>query len=497
MSHLGWSSRTYPLDADDLASVPGYDGPALAEGDLPPDEVVLLIRPDGPDALVRGREAALCAAGGTVDVRVVFVPSVAKWNLPFTLVRTLRNFKRYEGTGVYHISPEAVRQMGLERAVRTLDCPQKREGDDRRAKMDKLERSLREKGYDDSRPINVMLCRSFGCEDSLRQGHHRISACLACGIPKMTIHFSAAGALPHALKRFVAKPPLRMDVLRSSLESHIGRPIEKIVPTEEGAKQSSFIVVPETGGRFVVKVMPDEPNEGGAAALNGGEPARIGSRYVVAVGRGQGRDGRLPLSLAVGLAPAILVPLLVAGALAIDVAVMRTACGDHSFVAWSQCACAGLAASLMGILAVLEHRCRAGYAFVASAFLFMSLYELLRDVEMVRSHLIGNGFVLATLVVGVLLALFCRRTFAAGLARIVSSLGFLSFPFAFACIWVASKVVSSRVIWGALTLSESEVRVVKRIVEEGTELLGYAILLCGTIFFFFERIAAWRRRRCR
>ncbi|MBR1921576.1 MAG: hypothetical protein IJ829_06195 [Kiritimatiellae bacterium] len=504
MSHLGWSSRTYPLDAADIVRVPDYDGPALGARDLPADEVVLLIRPDGPDALLRGRSAAERARGGTVDVRVVFVPSIAKWNLPFTLARFLRNRRRYEGTGVYHIATEAVRQMGLERAVRTLDSPQERDGVDRRAKMGKLERSLRARGYDDSRPINVMLCRSRGCEDSLRQGHHRISACLACGIPRMTIHFSAAGALPRPLRRFVSKSPLRLDVLRSSLESHIGRPIGKIVPVEDDATQANYIVVPEQGGRFVVKVVPDESKAQrlsadygeGPAALSSGNPARIGGRYVMAFEYGRGRSIRPSLALAAGLAPAVMVSLLV-GALAIDVAVMRTACGDHSLVAWSQFACAGVAAALMFALAVLERRCRAGYLFWAAVFLAMSLYELLRDVEMVRSHAVGNGLVAATLAAGGLFAVFGRRTFGAGLRRVVASRAFLVLPFSFACIWVVAKVISSRVIWGALTLSEHEIKTVKHIVEEGTELLGYAVLLCGAVFFFAERLAAWRRRRCR
>ena len=67
--------------------------------------------------------------------------------------------------------------------------------------MEKLEKSLREHGYDDNRPIVVMLCRSGGKIDSVRQGHHRVSACLACGVEKMTVEFAAAGALPACFKR--------------------------------------------------------------------------------------------------------------------------------------------------------------------------------------------------------------------------------------------------------------------------------------------------------
>ena len=54
---------------------------------------------------------------------------------------------------------------------------------------------VRTRGYDDAKPINVMLCRTCGKYDSLRQGHHRVSACIALGVERMAVRFSAAGAL--------------------------------------------------------------------------------------------------------------------------------------------------------------------------------------------------------------------------------------------------------------------------------------------------------------
>ena len=197
---LGWSSFVYPLEAADLASLPDFAGGSILPSDLPDDPVILLVRPDGPDALLRGRasvEEALAARGprAVVPVRVVFVPAVPKWNIPATVIRVLRNRYRYEGTGVYHISARAVRAMGLERAIRTTDNPQKRKDDDRTASMRRLLESIRTRGFDDLHPINVQLCRTWGSRDSLRQGHHRVSACLECGVDRIAVHFSAAGAL--------------------------------------------------------------------------------------------------------------------------------------------------------------------------------------------------------------------------------------------------------------------------------------------------------------
>ena len=134
-----------------------------------------------------------------VPVRIVFVPSIAPWNILATYVRVLRNRHRYHGTGLYHIAPTTVREMGLERVQRTLDNPQKRKGKDRARDMLRLVESMRTRGFDDSRPICVQLCRTGGRVDFLHQGHHRVAACLACGIKRMAVCFSAAGVWPHLL----------------------------------------------------------------------------------------------------------------------------------------------------------------------------------------------------------------------------------------------------------------------------------------------------------
>ena len=176
--------------------MPDYAGEPIPEGEFPSDRVILLIRKGHPDSLVRGRDEIARQAGGTVDVRVVFEPSVARWNLPGTLVRVCRNRYRYHGTHVYHISAHAVRSMKLERMIRSVDNPHARAGKDRVRSMARLLESLKRDGYRDDKPIVVMLCRTGGLEDSLRQGHHRVSACLACGVDRMAMEFAAAGVAP-------------------------------------------------------------------------------------------------------------------------------------------------------------------------------------------------------------------------------------------------------------------------------------------------------------
>ncbi len=204
LPHLGISSYVYPLEAADVAKLADYAGEPIPETALPDDDILIYIRRGAPDVLLRGRALVTSAVatgdvGATVPVRVVFKPSIAKWNLPATVIRVLRNKYRYHGTGVYHIASQTVRDMGLERAIRTLENPQLRKNKDRTASMKRLAESLRTRGYDDARPINIQVCRGMGRKDSLRQGHHRVSACLACGVARMAVGFCGAGAWPRGL----------------------------------------------------------------------------------------------------------------------------------------------------------------------------------------------------------------------------------------------------------------------------------------------------------
>ncbi len=454
--HLGWSSCVYPLLASDFASVPDYEGPAIPASALPADEVILLIRKGASDCLVRGREKIRAAEpGGTVGVRVVFVPTIAKWNILSAIVRPLRDRRRFMGTGVYHIAPKAVRALRVERAVRTVDNPQARRNEDRQQIMDELKSTLQSSGYDDTRPIDVMLCRSRG-EDSLRQGHHRISACLAYNIPLMTICFSAAAALPTRVWRLIGRVPVRFDVLKGALESQTGAAVARIVPLGDKPAPRQVLVVPKAGGRYVLTLETDK-------------------------------------HVSVGIARAIIMPALVAIALAFDVFVLETFAGVQSVVAWCQVLLMILAAALIGEAAVREPRGRAGFCAAALFFLLTACYELFYDVLAVHEK------AFAAIVSGVLVVLVCVvcalvswRTFKTGLKRIAFSAGFPALPFGIVTVWGFSEIVSSEALWGSLTTAD--LTVVKRVVEEAVELFGYAMMTMWAVSFFWER-QAYRGRR--
>ena len=292
--HIGWSSNAYPLEADDLLRLPDAAADDFPPEALPTDAVIVGIRPDGPDALVRGRSGL--SSGRTVPVRIVFRPSIPKWNLPATVVRVLRNRWRYHGTGVYHMAPSALRALHVERALRTLANPQRRGKCDRTEKMNRLAASLRERGFDDSRPVNVQVCRVGGVNDSLHQGHHRISACIELGVPRIAVRFSAAGALPAELDaRRRPGATAEADALRALVERELGRAVVSFSRVAVRSHSANYRATFTDGSEALVKLAPPKAEFVPVAHalaprdLLGGRDVRFGSRRLWVFGWLPGR----------------------------------------------------------------------------------------------------------------------------------------------------------------------------------------------------------------
>ena len=71
-----------------------------------------------------------------------------------------------------------------------------------------LKDSMSTHGYDDRFPLDIMLCRNFGIQDTLNQGHHRMGVAIDCNIQRVSVMFSAAGQAPrflHPLFRVTAR----------------------------------------------------------------------------------------------------------------------------------------------------------------------------------------------------------------------------------------------------------------------------------------------------
>ena len=65
---------------------------------------------------------------------------------------------------------------------------------------EKLKESMLTNGYNDRFPIDIMLCRILGVQDTLNQGHHRMGVAIDCNIHRIAVVFSAVGQAPRPLR---------------------------------------------------------------------------------------------------------------------------------------------------------------------------------------------------------------------------------------------------------------------------------------------------------
>lgn len=222
--NICYSSEIYHLEPQDLVMLADSDSGYHTDCD---DEVVILIgqkdiydesRPIIFDTLLKGREKVEQAVAAGVDfipVRIAFISRINRWDFISPLIRVLRyKFKSYS-SNIYHINPFEIRRLKIERSFRTpenayqFSNPKYKMSEEERQKLyQKLKDSMHKNGYDDRFPLDIMLCRNWGIQDTLNQGHHRMGVAIDCNIKKVSVMFSAAGQAPSFLQplfRIMAK----------------------------------------------------------------------------------------------------------------------------------------------------------------------------------------------------------------------------------------------------------------------------------------------------
>jgi len=224
MQRICYSSEIYHLEPQDLVAL--ADSPETYKSDCA-DQVVVLIgekdiydekKPVIYDTLLKGREIAEKAiAEGVpfIPVRIAFISRIGRWNFISPLIRVLRYKYKAYSSHIYHINPFEIRNLKIERSFRTPEnayCfsnPKYQMPEAERKKMyQQLKDSMSTNGYDDRFPLDIMLCRNLGIQDTLNQGHHRMSVAIDCNIQRVSVMFSAAGQAPrflHPLFRIIAK----------------------------------------------------------------------------------------------------------------------------------------------------------------------------------------------------------------------------------------------------------------------------------------------------
>lgn len=224
MTHICFSSEIYHLDPKDLI--------VLADSNTHlnvncSDEVIVLIgekdlydktKPIIYDTLLKGRDIVKKAIKKNISfipVRIAFVSRINRWDFLSPLIRVLRYKYKAYSSNIYHIDPFEIRELKIERSFRTpenayqFSNPKYQMPEEERVKLyNQLKDSMQTKGYDDRFPLDIMLCRNLGIQDTLNQGHHRMGVAIDCNIHRVSVMFSAAGHAPkflHPLFRLIAK----------------------------------------------------------------------------------------------------------------------------------------------------------------------------------------------------------------------------------------------------------------------------------------------------
>ena len=211
MSRICYSSEIYNLATEDIMSLP--DSPLNFKSPAETVTVLLGNRQKWndktcitPDTLLSGRklvERALAAREQYIPVQIAFTSEMSAYNFWAPIIRVLRyKYKKYSSRS-YHMRPSEIRERKLERGMRTAENayifsnPKYKMAKAERRKMyDKLVSSMRQNGYDENYPLDIMLCRNMGVKDTLNQGHHRLGVAIECGIERVPVIFSAAGQAP-------------------------------------------------------------------------------------------------------------------------------------------------------------------------------------------------------------------------------------------------------------------------------------------------------------
>ena len=211
MYNIGLSSEIYQLDPTDLLVL--ADSPDWCQKLTIKDEVVILLgdeKQHQSDTLLKGRqvvENALANKQDFIPVRLAFISRTGRFDVLSPLIRSLRYKHKSFSPNIYHTNPFDIRRLKIERSFRTREnaytFTKKKNQLEKtlRGKLyEELYQSMKKNGFDDHHPIEIMLCRSFGVQDTVDQGHHRMSVAIDCKLSRIAVRFGAAGKAPDFLR---------------------------------------------------------------------------------------------------------------------------------------------------------------------------------------------------------------------------------------------------------------------------------------------------------
>ena len=210
-NRYGRSSEIYNIEIDDILNLP--DTPTSKKNVIKQkDDIAILIKPE-KDTLTFGRELIEKEKkeGKThIPVRILFKMLYPGWKLHITFIKKLRLKKAFRSSNIYHITPQDIRGLKIERCHRTTsnayqnnDIGKIRQAADER--YQELTNEIVKNGYNDKHPMDIRLCRNMGVQDNMNQGHHRMGILIENNIQRASVFFSAVGFFKTPLYRLQKK----------------------------------------------------------------------------------------------------------------------------------------------------------------------------------------------------------------------------------------------------------------------------------------------------
>lgn len=238
MNKICYSSEVYELAVEDVSILP--DSQVSSQSPLSDDVIILIGKrrlwdnntPVEQDTLLKGRDVinkASAEGREYIPVRIAFESRVRPYDFISPIIRKLRYKYTLFSSNIYHIRPQEIRDKKIERNFRTPENAYKFSNpkykmntQERQKTYADLKQSMIERGFDDRFPLDIMLCRNMGIQDTLNQGHHRMSVALECGIDRVAVEFCAAGQAPKLLQpicRLIAHLNMAVKRMLSRLRS--------------------------------------------------------------------------------------------------------------------------------------------------------------------------------------------------------------------------------------------------------------------------------------
>ena len=210
MRRLARSSEVYFIKGLDLKNLRQESVNTLP--DCPSDCVVIKLNDDGKVVLAAHEELVSRAKDDEfMKTCVIYETYPAFVSFLINLIKPIKRCLYIRSSQPFRARLSDILNTGLPRGERNAEnayqLNNKRyhvDFEEAQIRYNELRQSLKDNGYDFSKPMFVMLNRKFGAKDQLLQGHHRIGLCKELHVEEISIAFWAAPATYSFFRKFIS-----------------------------------------------------------------------------------------------------------------------------------------------------------------------------------------------------------------------------------------------------------------------------------------------------